>query len=417
MTPSHPRIHYGWVILAIGTFVVFGSLGLARFGYTLVLPAMQLGIGMDNTEAGILATSNLVGYLALSVIGGALASRFGPRIVITAGLALAGVSMLLTGLANDFITAAVWRTLTGIGSGMSNVPVMGLLASWFAIRRRGFASGITVAGSSIALIFLGLIIPRILSIYGEYGWRLCWFIFGGFTLMIAVAGFLLLKNNPSEKGQKPLGADNVETIPNRHLEALQWSHVYRSAAGWHLGFVYVAFGFSYIIYMTFFSKHLIAEGGYTPEDAGKLFMIMGWVSVLCGLIWGTVSDVIGRRRTLIIVYIIQAVSFSLFALWPTPPGFLISAILFGLTAWSIPAVIAATCGDVFGSRLAPAALGFTTLFFGIGQAFGPSVAGLIADITGSFFSAFLLAGCVALLGAFGAFLLRPHLTVPVNSST
>ncbi|MFC1926862.1 MFS transporter, partial [Chloroflexota bacterium] len=129
----------------------------------------------------------------------------------------------------------------------------------------------------------------------------------------------------------------------------------------------------------------------TEESAGWLFMLMGWFSLFCGLIWGTVSDVIGRKRALIIVYIIHAVAFGLFALWPTTAGFTLSAVLFGLTAWSIPAIMAATCGDVLGARLAPAALGFITLFFGIGQAVGPSVAGRIADAAaGSFSSAYLL---------------------------
>jgi len=96
MTPAVPRsLHFGWVVLATGTLVVFGALGLARFGYSLVLPAMQVGLGMDNTQAGALASANLVGYLALAVIGGTLASRFGPRAVITIGLTVAGVAMVL----------------------------------------------------------------------------------------------------------------------------------------------------------------------------------------------------------------------------------------------------------------------------------------------------------------------------------
>jgi len=407
MISSPSRFHYGWIILVIGTLVVFGSLGLARFGYTVVLPAMQVGLRMDNTQAGVLATANLVGYLALSVIGGALAARYGPRIVITAGLALAGIGMLLTGLANGFAPAAAWRALTGIGSGASNVPVMGLLAAWFAPRRRGLGSGIVVAGSSVGLIVVGPLVPRILSAYGESGWRICWYIFGGATLLLAIAGFLLLRNRPSEKGLRPLGVDAEEPASSPRSKALQWGLVYRSAAVWHLGLVYVAFGFSYIIYMTFFAKRLIAEGGYTQEAAGRLFMTMGWFSLLCGLIWGTVSDVIGRKRALIIVYLIHTLAFGLFALWSAPPGFTISAILFGLSAWSIPAIMAATCGDVLGSRLAPAALGFITLFFGIGQAMGPSVAGAMADAVGSLSLAFLLAGAVAFVGAVGALLLRP----------
>ncbi len=404
------RLHYGWVVLAVGTLVVFGSLGLARFGYTVVLPAMQVGLGMNNTQAGVLATANLVGYLTLSVIGGALAARYGPRVVITVGLAVAGVGMLFTGLAKGMLTAAVWRALTGMGSGASNVPVMGLMAAWFATRRRGLASGVAVAGSSVGLIFVGPLVPRILSAYGESGWRICWFIFGGVTLLLAGGGFLFLRNRPSEIGLKPLGAEIEDPVPGPRAEALQWGRVYRSTVVWHLGLVYVAFGFSYIIYMTFFTKHLIAEGGYTEEAAGRLFMTMGWFSLLCGLIWGTLSDVIGRKRALIMVYLIHAGSFGLFAWWPAPPGFVLSAILFGLSAWSIPAIMAATCGDVLGPRLAPAALGFITLFFGIGQALGPSVAGAMADAAHSFFPAFLLAGGVALLGAFGALLLRPAST-------
>ena len=152
MASSPPRFHYGWVVIIVGTLVVFGSLGLARFSYTVRLPVMQKS----------LATANLVGYLALSVIGGALAARYGPRLIISVALALAGVGMLLTGLANGFLSAAVCRAVVGIGSGASNVPMMGLLSAWFAPRRRGFASGIVVAGSSVALIFLGTLVPRIL---------------------------------------------------------------------------------------------------------------------------------------------------------------------------------------------------------------------------------------------------------------
>ena len=416
MTSSPPSFHYAWIVVVVGTLVVFGALGMARFGYTVVLPAMQEGLGMDNTQAGVLATANLVGYLALSAIGGALAARYGPRKVISVGLALTGVGMLLTGLANGFLPAVIWRALTGVGSGASNVSVMGMLAAWFATRRRGLASGIVVAGSSVGLIFAGPLVPRVLAAYSEGGWRACWFIFGGLTLLLAVASFAFLRNRPSEMGLEPFGADSGDPVPGPRTRALQWERVYRSAPMWHLGMVYVAFGFSYIIYMTFFTKRLIAAGGYTQEAAGGLFMTMGWFSLLCGLIWGAISDAIGRKFALIIVYFIHAAAFGLFALWPAPPGFTLSAILFGLSAWSIPAIMAATCGDVLGPRLAPAGLGFITLFFGIGQAIGPSVAGAMADAAGSFSPAFLLAAGVALLGAFGASLLRPASTVPSSSS-
>ena len=399
---------YGWVILALGVLVVFGSLGLARFGYTLVLPAMQQGLGIENTQAGALATANLVGYLILSALGGALAARFGPRTVISAGLLLAGLSMIMTGFAEGFVMVAMWRAVTGVGSGASNVPVMGLLSSWFGKRRRGFATGIASSGSSVALILLGPLVPRILAVFGDEGWRVSWFVFGGTVLVIAVTAMIFLRNRPSEMGLKPIGEEDINECVSCADENEENSigSVYTSSVVWFLGIIYVAFGFSYIIYVTFFFKHLIAEGAYSREAAGNLFMLIGWLSLFCGALWGMVSDRIGRRYTLMIVYTLQALSFSVFGLWNETPGFLLSAVLFGLTAWSIPAIMAAACGDILGSKLAPAALGFITLFFGIGQAVAPSVAGAIADTFGSFNPAFLLAAVVALSGAVGTFFLK-----------
>ncbi len=382
----------------MGTLVVMGALGLARFGYTLVLPAMQDGLGIANTEAGALATANLIGYLLLSALGGALAARFGPRAVIATGLLLAGFGMLMTGFAKGFILVALWRGLTGIGSGASNVPVMGLLSSWFSKRKRGFATGIVSSGSSLALILLGPSVPPLLSAFGDNGWRVCWFLYGGITILIALGALILLRNHPSEKGLKPLGESEDERNAANPVITVQpgFGSVYSSPVVWFMG----------LIYVTFFFKHLIAEGGYSSEAAGNLFMLIGWLSLFCGVVWGTVSDYIGRKYTLAIVYMIQAVSFSLFALWSEPAGFLISTILFGLTAWSIPAIMAATCGDVLGAKMAPAALGFITLFFGIGQSLGPSVAGALADAAGSFNPAFLLASGIAFLGALGSLFLR-----------
>ncbi len=408
-TPSNPsRFHYGWIVLATSAFVVLGSLGLARFGYSVILPSMQAGLELDNTQAGLIATISLLGYLTLSVLGGALAARYGARAVVTVGLAAAGLGMLLTGGASNLIMAALGQGIAGMGSGGSNVPVMGLVSGWAGRGRRGLASGVAVSGAGVGVIVSGRFIPQVLDAYGADGWRMSWYLLGGVTVFLALLSGLLLRNNPGDMGLAPLGGfDSGEKPQAEKTKVIIWGQIYRSKIVWHLGLVYIAFGFAYIIYLTFFTKYLIAEGGYDRQGAGSLFMLMGWFSLLCGLLWGMVSDAIGRKRALIIVYLIHAASFTLFSLWASPAGFTVSAILFGLSAWSIPAIMAATCGDILGPRLAPAALGFITLFFGVGQALGPSIAGMVADATGSFSQAFLLAGSVSLLGALGAGFLRP----------
>jgi sugar phosphate permease len=402
--------------LAVSTLTVMGCLGFARFGYTLILPSMQAALGLTNTQTGVLATGNFVGYLIMGTAGGFIASRYGPRRVIALFMLLTGMGMVATGLVGGFWGAMTWRVLTGVGSGGSNVPVMALLSSWFAARRRGLASGIAVGGSSLALIVTGLLVPRILNAYGEDGWRYSWYVLGAGVLLLGVLGFAVLRNRPGEKGVLPVGANAAHPpdTGSRPQAPLDWTQVYRSPSLWHLALVYVAFGLSYVIYATFFAKYLQAEMGYTREAAGSLWTIVGWISILCGLIWGAVSDAIGRQYGLALVYGLQAASFALFALWRAPVGTVLSAVLFGLTAWSIPGIVAAACGDYAGARLAPAAFGFVTLFFGLGQAAGPSVAGALADRLGSFSPAFLLAAGVALLGGIGSLFLRPQQTLRVS---
>jgi sugar phosphate permease len=273
------------------------------------------------------------------------------------------------------------------------------------------ASGIAVSGSSLALMISGLLVPRILDEFGEDGWRYSWFVLGGFVLVLGFLAFALLRDRPEERGLQPIAADPSDEPAPQIASSLDWRRVYRSGAVWHLALVYIAFGFSYVIYATYFAKYLESEGGYTRESAGNLWAIVGWISISCGLIWGTLSDSIGRKYGLALVYLLQAISYAAFALWQNPGGYIVSAIIFGLTAWSIPSIVAAASGDYLGPQLAPAALGFVTLFFGLGQAAGPSVAGSIADATGSFAPAFLAAAGVAFLGGVGSLLMRPSRTV------
>ncbi len=316
--------------------------------------------------------------------------------------------MVLTGVAPSFQVALLGRTLTGVGSGGTNVPVMGLVSAWFSAKRRGLATGMAVSGSSFGLLITGYLIPAILNRYSGEGWRYSWFYLAAFTFLIAVLCYLLLRNSPAEKGVRPIGADEGTANPRpAKAPSLEWGSVYKSAPVWHLALIYVLFGFSYIIYATFFARYLTWEAGFTTQAAGALWAKVGALSIISGFVWGTVSDLLGRKYGLAIVYFLQFLCFTTFGLWKAMPGYYLSALLFALTAWSIPAIMAAAAGDLLGARLAPAALGFITLFFGIGQAAGPFVAGRIADFTGSYTLAFVVAGGAALIGAIASLFLRP----------
>ena len=404
------RFHYGWVVIFTGLLVTIGAHGFGRMSYTLILPAMKDGLNFTYAQQGLLGTGNFIGYLLMAFIGGFLAARFGARLVIALSLLLMGVTLILTGISDTFGFAFAMRLLTGLGNGGAYVPAMALGSAWFAMARRGFATGIVSAGIGGGTMIAGLIVPVILSSYGAEGWRFAWYYLGGAVLVISGVTGLLLRGRPEDLGLRQVGVQAVaqgSAMPKPAAGTLDWGLIYKMPAVWYLGGVYFLYGFSYVIYATFFAAYLVQEMKILPAEAGRLWALVGGLSIFCGVIWGGLSDKLGRAKGAALAYLVLGLSYALFALLPFSLGFYLSAVVFGLTAWSIPTIMAATAGDYVGPRLAPAGLGFVTLFFGIGQAFGPYLGGYLADATGSFKGPFLLACVVSLLGMVMSLGLKP----------
>jgi len=97
-------------------------------------------------------------------------------------------------------------------------------------------------------------------------WRICWFGFAGTTLALAILALIVLRNRPRTlaSARWGLGRGGAER-PGGGRPPLGQS--LSAGVMWHVGLIYVAFGFSYIIYMTFFTKYLVAEAHYTPAAA------------------------------------------------------------------------------------------------------------------------------------------------------
>jgi sugar phosphate permease len=413
------KLHYGWVVIFMGLLTTIASHGFGRMSYTVILPAMKDGLGFNYTQLGLLGTGNFIGYLTMAIIGGFLAAHFGTRIVITAALVLMGITMILTGLAQSFGFAFAMRLLTGLGNGAAFVPAMALGSTWFTMKKRGFATGIVSAGIGAGTLISGLLVPPILSVFGTNGWRFSWYILGGAVLLTSGIVYQFVRSNPQEKGLQQVGSEKSEAAQRdssatEKVSAPKWTGTVKSVikmgSVWYLGVVYFFYGLSYIIYMVFFAAYLVKEMGLSQEWAGGLWALVGGLSIFCGVIWGKISDWLGRSRGAALAYLVLGLSYILYALIKVPFGFYLSAILFGLTAWSIPTIMAAAAGDFVGPRLAPAGLGFITLFFGIGQALGPALGGYLADVSGSFTLPFLIAGVISLIGMVFSFYLKKPTT-------
>jgi predicted MFS family arabinose efflux permease len=174
--------------------------------------------------------------------------------------------------------------------------------------------------------------------------------------------------------------------------------VFGSASVWQLGLVFMFYGVAYVTYGTFFAAHLARDAGLASDEIGRLWSLAGVVGLGGGILSGALSDRLGPRLTLMLLFVGQAIAEVTLALGQSPPLFLFSALLYGLTVWCFAAVVSAACALAVGPRLAPAAVSLAVVMMSIGQLSGPILGGLLADRFGSFSPALLLATAADVLG-------------------
>jgi len=407
--PSYIPIHYAWIIVFTGTLCIVACLGFGRFALGMLLPSMASSLNLSYSQIGYISTGNFVGYLAAVLFCGRLAGRIGSRRLIVAALILISATMVLISLSSSFLMILILYMITGIGSGAANVPVMGLITSWFDRTIRGRAAGFVVIGSGFAIIISGKLIPFVNKLVGPEGWRISWLILAGAIAAIALISHNFLRNKPEDMGLSPLGSEGKK-ITSVLRNAVDTRSIYVNKTIYLLGAIYFLFGYTYVIYATFIVTTLVRERGFSEAIAGNFWSWVGFLSLFSGPVFGTLSDKLGRKAGLMIVFSLQTLAYLLVAA-NLPPLFLYVSIgFYGLVAWSIPSIMVAAVSEFVGVGEALAAFGFITFIFGLGQITGPSIAGVLAEKTGSFSSSFFMAAAFA--GAailLTAFLKKPDL--------
>jgi MFS family permease len=401
---SRLPFHYGWVIVCVGILTIFSCLGLARFAFGMLLPAMRSGLALGYDQMGFISTANFAGYLTAVALSPLLIRRFSSRIIIVAGLLLIAVCMLGISRSQGFTAVLVLYVCAGVGSGFANIPVMVLVSHWFRRERRGRAAGLMVAGSGFGIMFSGFIIPRLNLALGPEGWRVGWLLLGLITLGCALVAAALVRNDPADLGLEPVGRP-IALAP----EAMVPKE--RPGSAWillQLGALYLVFGTTYMIYGTFIVTTMVVEFGFPEAQAGMFWSWVGFFSLFSGVLFGTLSDRIGRKGGLMAVFALQTVAYLLAGSGIGTAALLLSIFFYGLSVFAIPALMAVAVGDYLGLSRAAGAFSTITFFFAVGQTVGPGAAGVLAEISGTFTTSFLAsAGLTALAILMAAFLPKP----------
>ncbi|HUN41817.1 MAG TPA: MFS transporter [Acetobacteraceae bacterium] len=411
---------YGWIIVAV-VFVTMGIAVTARTAFSLFFPPLLSEFGWDQSvTAGAFSFGFLVSASLSPVLGRAM-DRYGPRLVIEAG-----VLMLAAGLLLATLIHSPWQLYATLGVLVSGGTVcLGysgqslFLPNWF-VRRRGLAMSIAFSGVGVGAIAL---LPWLQTLIQRDGWRTACMALGLLTLFLLAPLNLLLRQRPEDLGlasdgdavtHKIAAAAATETnVIDAAWAATDWTlpRALRTARFWWLALGY--FGALYVWYAAqVHQTQYLLDIGFTPAVAAWALGAAGLIGIPGQIGLGHLSDRIGREWVWTAGTCGFALCFAAFlAMAHSPQAVLWLYVVVaaqGLLGYGITAVMGAIPAEIFQGRHYGSIFG-TLMLAGIaGGAAGPFATALLHDRTGTYHAGFATGFAVSLISALAIWQAAPR---------
>ena len=368
--------------LAIGV-VSMVMIASPQYVWALFTRPVTEALGATLAQAQVTFSLLIVVQTFLSPAQGLLVDRFGPRLLLTMGTALSGLSWVLASQASSLpMFYLTYGVLGGIGTGIVYVGVVGHVVQWFP-DRRGLATGLVAAGYGMGALLFTFPVSNAIA---ETGYRGAMWSFG---LAFGVVGVLVAQGlrRPGEgAGPAPVRAGDARSVgPLRML---------RTPVFWLL--------FVMMTMMSTSGLMVTSQMGAFTADFGMGSTILWGLPLLPlalsidrvtnGLtrpFFGWVSDRIGRENTMFIAFALEAVAMTLWLLLRDHP--VLFVLLSGLVffGWGeIFSLFPSTLTDTFGPAHATTNYGLLYMAQGVGSVLGGPVAALLHEQTQSWIPVF-----------------------------
>ncbi|HLI10508.1 MAG TPA: YbfB/YjiJ family MFS transporter [Alphaproteobacteria bacterium] len=365
------------------------TLGLARFAYALLLPAMRADLGWSYAQAGAMNTVNAVGYLLGSLVAAGLAARRGSRASFLVSMAVTALALLASAATRDFALLLLLRLVAGVSGAVTLVAGAGLAAHAGAgdRGRPALVLGIYFGGGGFGIVASALTTPLLIGV-SPAGWPHGWIALGLTGLAATLLAVPAARRSPAPELR-------AKTPP------APWSR--RALLPTFAS--YFLFGAGYIGYMTFIIAFLRGEG-FRGGAIAAFWSILGAAGIAGAFLWGPMlARLRGGWGMAAMLAVVTAG--SALPLLPAGPGTVYaSALLFGGTFLAEVAAVVA-----FARKATPVAawtpvIGALTTAFALGQCLGPVLAGVLSDVAGAVRAGLVLSAVILALAALLATLQR-----------
>jgi MFS family permease len=377
--PSDPRIFHGWLVVAGAfavTFVGFGS----AYTFSAFVPSLQQEFTASRGSVSLVFSLAGFLYFGLGIVSGPLADRWGSRRLAIIGMILTGTGLAFAGAARSLTEVYLAYGLgVGLGVGCAYVPAVGAVQRWF-VRRRGFASGLAVSGIGVGTLVMP---PLAALLIADLGWREAYLVLGGLAAVVGAGMALMIENDPRDRGLGPDGDPMQSGAQSAQPAGASISEVIKSRrfVGLYAACLICSFG-AFVPFV-----HLVPyalDHGVPQSSAVMLLGVIGIGSTAGRFLLGGLADRMGRRLTLIAMFVGMAFALAVWAfameLWPLVAFAFIYGVFYGGWVAVLPAVVM----DYFGGRHVSGIIGILYTSVAFGTLIGPSAAGFAFDLSHSY---------------------------------
>ncbi len=376
-----------WLIV-VGALLIQVSLG-AIYIYSVFKPGLKARFpDWSNTDLALPSMLVLLFFGLATIFAGRVQDRIGPRYVAMSGAVLLGLGLLLASYSNSlFLFTLGFGIIGGLGIGTAYVCPIATCVKWFP-DKRGLISGLAVAGfGGGGLVFAPVAKSLILSV----GVMNTFLYLGIIFFVIVMIGAQFMINPPagySPPGWTPPAATGVAGAA---ISAdYTWQEMIKTSRFWLLWITYFAgcsAGFLIImntvnIWQSFSILSLVQQFPTIPKDTYLDILTKGTTAVMAisvmnalgRILWGKVSDSIGRKNTLYIMFLYSGVVMLALNWLTSFPLFLIGVMSVGFCFGGFLGVYPALTADYFGTKNMGVNYGCMFMAYGMAGLFGPWIA-------------------------------------------
>ena len=378
----------------VACLVVMFSVGLVYMWSVFQQPVTN-HYGWDASAVSMISSAMIMMFVFGIFIGGTIQDRFGPRLVVTIGGILFSVGLFLSSMIPadlPWLMYVTYGVLGGSGVGLAYSGSLNCVQRWLP-HKRGFAAGICVCAFGLSVVVFSPIVEYMHRTLGENAVPNTFRVLGIlFFVIIMVSSFFV--KNPGKKYIESLNlpASAVGGKQYTVLEAIKTPHFW---------FMCSALFFLPAAYMIIIPlvKTLAAARGVSESVASLTVQLTGVASAVARLVLPTLSDKVGRSKTVFAMTIVTIVA-SLMMIFATGAVYTIAIFLI-VFAYSGPAgIYPGMCGEKFGSKNMGSIFGLSFLCIGFSSLLFNYLAGVLnrdGAATGNYTVSFVVAAVVCLI--------------------